>query len=122
MDALSFHIIYPPISVYIHMHSHDTPSLCHPHLSLLHTSLPPSPHILCCPISITAAMDGDGSIDAIDLYSMDEYLQEQEIIDDLGDHLVAGMQSIADGLQGGRAQRGHIGGMWTDHVKKLGRG
>ena len=67
-------------------------------------------------------MDGDGSIDPSDLYSMDDYLQEQEIIDDLGDHLVSELQSVADVLQGGRSQRGHIGGMWTDHVKKLGRG
>jgi hypothetical protein len=30
-------------------------------------------------------------------------LQEQEIIDDLGDHLVAEMQSLVDVLQGGNA-------------------
>jgi len=51
-------------------------------------------------------MDGDGSIDPSDLYSMDDYLQEQEIIDDLGDHLVSELQSVADVLQGGRTQRG----------------
>jgi len=38
-------------------------------------------------------MDEDGSIDPTDL-------QEQEIIDDLGDHLVVEMQSIVDVLQG----------------------
>jgi len=36
-------------------------------------------------------MDGDGSFDPDDLYSMDDYLQEQDILDDLGDHLVAGL-------------------------------
>lgn len=51
-------------------------------------------------------MDGDGSIDSIDLYSMDDYLQEQEIMDDLGDELVAEMQSVVDVIQGGRTQRG----------------
>ncbi|XP_040384262.1 uncharacterized protein LOC121055561 [Oryza brachyantha] len=52
-------------------------------------------------------MDGDDNIDPIDLYSIDEYLQEQAIMDDLGIHLISEMQSIADGLQGGRVQCGH---------------
>ena len=51
-------------------------------------------------------MDGDGSIDPADLYSMDDYLQEQEILDDLGDHLVAEMQSVVDVIQGGRTRSG----------------
>ena len=51
-------------------------------------------------------MDGDGSIDLADLYSMDDYLQEQEILDDLGDHLVAEMQSVVDVIQGGRTRSG----------------
>jgi hypothetical protein len=49
-------------------------------------------------------MDGDDSIDPADLYSMDDYLQEQEILDDLGDHLVAEMQSVVDVIQGGRTR------------------
>jgi len=36
-------------------------------------------------------MDGDDSMDPADLYSMDDYLPEQEILDDLGDHIVAEM-------------------------------
>jgi hypothetical protein len=51
-------------------------------------------------------MDGDGSIDPVDLYSMDDHLQEQEILDDLGDHLVAEMQSVVDVIQGGRTRCG----------------
>jgi len=47
-------------------------------------------------------MDGDGSIDPADLYSMDDYLQEQEILDELGDHLVFEMQSVVDVILGGR--------------------
>ncbi|XP_066310882.1 uncharacterized protein [Miscanthus floridulus] len=47
-------------------------------------------------------MDGDDSMDPADLYSMDDFLQEQEILDDLGDHIVAEMQSVADVIQGGR--------------------
>jgi hypothetical protein len=35
---------------------------------------------------------------------MDDYLQEQEILDDLGDHLVAEMQSVVDVIQGGRTR------------------
>ncbi|XP_066320806.1 uncharacterized protein [Miscanthus floridulus] len=49
-------------------------------------------------------MDGDDSMDPADLYSMDDFLQEQEILDDLGDHIVAEMQSVADVIQGGRNQ------------------
>jgi hypothetical protein len=53
-----------------------------------------------------AAIDGDGSIDPIDLYSMDAYLQEQDIVDDLGNYLVVEMQSVVDVIQGGRIQCG----------------
>ena len=45
-------------------------------------------------------------MDPADLYSMDDYLQEQEILDDLGDHIVAEMQSVADVIQGGRSRCG----------------
>jgi hypothetical protein len=51
-------------------------------------------------------MDADGSIDPADLYSMDDYLVEQDILDDLGDHLVAEMQSFVSGIEGARTQRG----------------
>ncbi|XP_034578261.2 protein ALP1-like [Setaria viridis] len=45
-------------------------------------------------------------MDPADLYSMDDYLQEQEILDDLGDHLVAEMQTIVDDIQGGGSRSG----------------
>lgn len=45
-------------------------------------------------------------MDPADLYSMDDYLQEQEILDDLGDYLVAEMQSIVDDIQGGGSRSG----------------
>ena len=51
-------------------------------------------------------MDGDGSINPADLYSMDDYLQEQEILDEFGDHLVFEMQSVVDVILGGRTRRG----------------
>ncbi|XP_002439253.2 uncharacterized protein LOC8075096 [Sorghum bicolor] len=52
-------------------------------------------------------MDGDGSIDPADLYSMDDYLQEREILDDLAIQLVSEMQSaVVDVIQGGRSQSG----------------
>jgi hypothetical protein len=51
-------------------------------------------------------MDGDGSIDPADLYSMDDFLEEQDILDDFGDQLAAGMQSIVADIQGGRSRCG----------------
>ena len=64
------------------------------------------PFLLCYPLLSFSAMDGDDSMDPVDLYSMDDYLQEQEILDDLGDHIVAEMQSVADVIQGGRSRCG----------------